>query len=324
MKPTPAIPNGESLGLEVTTRCTGNCRYCFVRAGRSRYVSLPLKIAKSAVSEGHSIGYRRLHITGGEPLLWRGLFPLLDHAYATGYESVFLNTNGLLLSQPAAKKLSTYPDLAVSITVQGPLKTHDAFRGRGSHARALKGVENALAAGITVDIFTPVCKSLLGDLLFFAEEIYTRFPTLSCLTLIQLIRVANDVYDLSAELLDPNDFLKMVQMACMLNLSGRRTEILNNPLAVVASRLMGMPWLPDSPALHRPGRLLIMADRSIGLAHSTRLSFGTYKPGIMKKSIVSDAYSHAVKSDSFPFSFLPSYYNGIALGKISVSNGESH
>jgi len=249
------------------------------------------------VREAHEQGYRKLHVTGGEPLLWADLPRIFDHAFALGYETAFLNTNGTLLTGKVCRNLAAHSGLAVSVSLQGPRQLHDSIRGTGSYDRALKGIDSAMSAGLPVYIFTTVGRSLLPDLPRFAEEIFRDFPAIRQLTCIQLIRVPEDVFDLSEEVLSPDDFLRLVRMVSLLNLYGLRVDILNNPLAAVASKVLKMPRLPPSPPLYQPGSLMIAADRRITLAHSTTDHFGVYEPGILAKIINSDAYCRAVSED---------------------------
>ena len=155
----------------------------------------------------------------------------------------------------------------------------------------------ALDAGIDLCIFTTVSKSLLPILPHFIDDLYERFPDINLFSLIQLIRVRDDVFDLSNELLDPADFLKLVRMVSLLNLYGHETEILNNPLAVVVSKLFEMPLIPRVLPLYRNGHLIVMADRNIALSHSIPISFGRYEPGMIEKVLSSNEYRIAVAPD---------------------------
>jgi MoaA/NifB/PqqE/SkfB family radical SAM enzyme len=249
------------------------------------------------VREGYEAGYRHLHITGGEPLLWDGLLRIFDYAFALGYQTAFLNTNGTLLTVEVSRKLAGYSSLAVSVSLQGPRRRHDLIRGKGSYDRALKGINNALNAGLPVRIFTTVSRSLIPDLPRFAEKLFVTFPGIEQLTFIQLIRVPEDVFDLSKEVLSPDDFLRLLRMISLLNLYGLKVDLLNNPLAAVASRVLKMPWVPPSPPLYRPGSIMITAELRITLAHSTSNHFGIYEPGILSKIMKSVDYRRAVSQD---------------------------
>ncbi|MDX1739416.1 MAG: radical SAM protein, partial [Alphaproteobacteria bacterium] len=207
----------EKLGIEVTTGCNGACIHCFARTGISQVSSLTIDLVKEIIGEGFTVGYRNLHITGGEPLLWEGLFEALDYAFKTGYKTVSLNTNGTLLTKDVSKKLGVYDCLSVSVSLEGPQALHRKLRGHGSYQKALVGITRALDRGIDLIIFTTATKSLLPELPHFADDLYKTFPNINYLTLIQLINVRNNGFALSGELLEPENFIQLVQIVSLLN-----------------------------------------------------------------------------------------------------------
>lgn len=291
-----AIEN-ENLTIEVTTRCTNTCTHCFVRAGRNSFHDMEPAFARKVLADGRDAGFRHLHITGGEPLLWHHLFPFIEQALSMGYESVFLNTNGSFINDKKARRFAEYGKLTISVSLQGPEHIHDAMRGAGSYVSAVCGLRAALDAGIPCSIFTVVSKSLLWELPRFADNVFRDFPEVQEITLIQLIRVPGDAFDLTTEILLPEDFLVMVRMAAMLRLYGVPVSFLENPLASAAAQSAGLRWLPQTPSLYRPGRLVVMAEGSITLAHSAREGLGIFVPGAIKKILRSEAYLHAVSPD---------------------------
>ena len=97
-------PQCDRLSIEVTTRCNSSCSHCFVRARGPRRLSLAPDLVQTMVREGYETGYRHLHLTGGEPLLWDGLLGIFDYAFALGYQTAFLNTNGTLLTGKVSRK----------------------------------------------------------------------------------------------------------------------------------------------------------------------------------------------------------------------------
>ncbi len=302
MNNLPANINEENLTIEVTTRCNSACTHCFARAGRGRLVHMEAETALALLKEGYDLGYRNLHLTGGEPLLWPHFFELIEKALNTGYEKVFFNTNGTLLDAETARRLAACGDnnneaLSLSVSLQGPRQLHEGVRGEGSFDKALAGLEAALEAGLPVSVFTTAGQSLLDDLPRFAGWLHENFPGMQRLTLIQMIRVAGDAFDLSGELLTPADFLRLVQTASLLGLYGIPVAILENPLANAAAKRLGVPWIPRAPALHREGRVVVMADGSITLSHSTRESMGVYAPGALEKVLCSDPYRDLVGED---------------------------
>ncbi len=290
-------PQSDCLSVEVTTHCNSCCSHCFVRARGPRRSSLSPGLVETLLREGYEIGYRRLHVTGGEPLLWDGLLGVFDYAFALGYQSVFLNTNGTLLTSKVSRKLAAYNGLAISVSIQGPKRLHDRVRGKGSYDKALKGANNALNAGLPLYVFTTVGRSLIPGLPHFTKRLFSALSGIKRLSFIQLIRVPEDVFDLSRELLSPDDFLRLVQMISLLNLYGLRVELLNNPLAAVAVKALKMPPIPLSAPLYQAGSVMVTAEKRVTIAHSTTDDFGIYEPGILTNIICSEKYSRAVSND---------------------------
>jgi MoaA/NifB/PqqE/SkfB family radical SAM enzyme len=287
----------EELSIEVTTQCNGSCLHCFVRSGISRRSSLPVDLVKGIMVEGYDVGYRHLHITGGEPLLWEGLFEALDYAFDVGYETVFMNTNGTLITEEISKRLADYGSLSISVSLDGPEALHDRIRGKGSHRRTMRGIEKALNAGNHLIIFTTVTKSLLPELPHFTDDLYKKFPSINYLILIQLIRMTNGAFALPEELLKPEDFIRLVRMVALLNVGGLRALVKKNPLANVVSKMLEMPWIPRVPPLYGEGCMIVMANKHIGVVHSNRNSLGRYKPGVIQKVLASDVYRRLVGPD---------------------------
>ena len=290
-------PKCDRLSIEVTTYCNSSCSHCFVRARGRRRSSLAPDLVRAMVREGYEAGYRHLHFTGGEPLMWNGLQSIFDYAFALGYETAFLNTNGTLLTGKVSRKLAAYSGLSISVSLQGPRRHHDLIRGKGLYDRAWKGIDKALDASLPVHIFTTVGKSMIPDLPRFAERLFGTYPGIEQLTFIQLIRVPEDIFDLSKEVLSPDDFLRLVRTISLLNLYGLKVDLLNNPLAGAACRILKMPWVRRSSPLYRPGSIMITAQKHITLAHSTENHFGIYKPGILHSVLSSSEYRGAVSQD---------------------------
>jgi MoaA/NifB/PqqE/SkfB family radical SAM enzyme len=291
------VAKDDCLSIEVTTHCNGNCTHCFARAGNWQPSSLSSAVVKDVIMEGYKTGSRQLHITGGEPLLWKGLFGALDYAIGIGYQKISMNTNGKLITGDVAKKLVAYDGLSISVSLDGPESLHDCRRGAGAYKFAVRGIERALEAGVDLVIFTVAGKSLLPVLPRFVEEVYERFAAIKYLTLIQLLTPTDNEFALSEELLGPGDFIGLVQTVSLLNVYGLRTNVKHSPLARLVAKLTGLPWLPPAYPLYREGSLIVMANGNIRLSHSSRDGLGHYAPGMIQKVLSSDDYRSAVAPD---------------------------
>jgi len=282
------------LSIEVTTHCNGDCLHCFARTGTKQPSSISSISAKELITEAYELGYRQLHVTGGEPLLWEGLFGALDDAFSIGYQKISMNTNGRLITGAVAKRLAAYEDLSISVSLDGPEALHDRIRGAGSYNLAVRGIEKALEAGVDLVIFTVAAKSLLPALPRFVDGVYESFTGIKHLTLIQLIAATDNGFSLSEELLGPEDFLQLVQTVSLLNVYGLRTNLKHSPLARVVSKQMGMPCVPPAHPIYREGSLVVMANGNIKLSHSSRESLAKYAPGMIREVLSSDNYRSAV------------------------------
>jgi len=295
-KPDP-LPRDDVLSIEVTTRCNHDCLHCFVRKERTKDLSLSPYVVKQIISEGYALSYRRLHLTGGEPLVWNGLFTILDFAFDVGFKTVFLNTNGTLLNDSISTKLAAYDGLSMSVSLEGTKEISDRIRGAGSFRKAYQGAESALDKGIDLTFFITVFKSLLPILHRVAGYLYNKFPGITFLTFNQFIGQTDEGAMLSDELVDPDDFIQWVKIVALLNRFGFTARVLNDPLANVVAKCIQIPWIPQSTPLYRDGSIIVMADRNIALSHSSKGHFGKFVPGMLERVLKSGKYRNAVSPD---------------------------
>lgn len=291
----PLIPVSEKLlSIEVTTHCNIDCLHCFVRGNNTEQSRLSFDVAKDIISDGYDAGFRRLHLTGGEPLLWTKLFETIDHAFFLGYKSVLINTNGILLSADTCNTLADYNGILTSVSLDGSEKLHNRIRGNGSHERTIRGIENALNAGIDMIIFTTMYKSLLPELPTFAKTLFEKFPTIKHISLIPLMKAMDNGFSLSDELLEPDDFIRLIQGISVLNIFGFRIDVLNEPLANVTAKLIDSLLIQYSLPVNWEEGIIVMADRTISLSHFSRTNFGQYKAGMIQKVLATGEYKKAV------------------------------
>ncbi len=139
------------LRISITDRCQLRCRYCLPEEGIRlldhadilRYEEI-LAVMRVALREG--IASARL--TGGEPLLRRGVVSLVrDLARLEGLEDLSLTTNGIALPE-LAKPLreAGLGRINIGISSLDRAVFRELTRG-GDLAEALRGLEAAVAAG---------------------------------------------------------------------------------------------------------------------------------------------------------------------------------
>ncbi|RNC65251.1 MAG: GTP 3',8-cyclase MoaA [Desulfuromonadales bacterium] len=139
------------LRLSVTDRCNLRCRYCMPADGVDKlthdailsYEEL-FQVARAAVA----IGVEKIRITGGEPLVRKGIVPFLERVAAIpGLRQLVLTTNGVLLPEMAADlRAAGVQRLNISLDSLKP-ETFHAITRTGDVQRVLAGIDAALAAG---------------------------------------------------------------------------------------------------------------------------------------------------------------------------------
>ena len=94
----------DDLRISVTDRCNLRCTYCMPEEGMTFLPGTDvlsfdeiIRVTKVA----RSLGVTAIRLTGGEPLVRKGLAALVGRLSALGFEDLALTTNGMLLSQHA-------------------------------------------------------------------------------------------------------------------------------------------------------------------------------------------------------------------------------
>jgi radical SAM protein with 4Fe4S-binding SPASM domain len=152
----PAIKDFEFfIQWHLTERCNLRCRHCYqggrkVREMAADEVRREIDGASEmfqAWEEEHGILVTpSIHFTGGEPLLYPGLWDVIDYSRGKGYV-VAMMSNGTLFEKEDALKAFSLGISDIQVSLEGPPALHDSIRGKGSFAAAAEGVGRLLAAG---------------------------------------------------------------------------------------------------------------------------------------------------------------------------------
>ncbi|MDD3444783.1 MAG: GTP 3',8-cyclase MoaA [Zavarzinia sp.] len=156
------------LRVSVTDRCDFRCQYCMAEAMTFLPKSdlLTLEEMDRLCSAFVARGVRRLRLTGGEPLLRRGVMGLvraLGRHLGQGLDELTLTTNGSQLAR-FADELAEAGVRRVNVSVD--TLDGDAFRAitrRGDLPVVLDGIRAARDAGLAVKINTVALKGLNED-----------------------------------------------------------------------------------------------------------------------------------------------------------------
>ncbi len=154
------------LRISVLDQCNFRCPYCMPAATFHDGYPFLTKDARLSFDEIETVaraaarlGVSKLRLTGGEPLLRRGLADLVARlAGIDGVEDLALTTNAMLLAEHAsALRAAGLNRVTVSLDSLDPEVFRSMNGGRGDLATVLNGIDVAAAAGFnTIKLNTVV------------------------------------------------------------------------------------------------------------------------------------------------------------------------
>ena len=127
--------------LKVFYGCNLKCEMCN-HWRETREPPLSSTRIREALDELAALGTRKIHISGGEPMLRPQVPDMVEHASSLGIK-VTMTTNGTLIDKVRAKRLVEGGLRGVNISIDSPVrKMHEKIRGvEGSFKATIKAVE---------------------------------------------------------------------------------------------------------------------------------------------------------------------------------------
>jgi len=169
------------LRISITDRCNLNCMYCVPHDRISKLSHgdiLTYEEILRLVRIGVELGIRKVRITGGEPLVRKGVCEFLKKLTAMeGIEDVSLTTNGVYLKDNIDRILAAgIRRLNISLdTLQRArfekITGHDAFH------RVWDGIQSAYAAGIApIKLNTVALRGINDDEILDFAKLTFKYP----------------------------------------------------------------------------------------------------------------------------------------------------
>lgn len=183
--PEMTAPHRMDLMVSAMTRggawhCNQKCLHCYA-AGQPLSDTPELTTAqwREILSKLRAANVPQVTFTGGEPTLRADLVELVD---AAQWFVTRLNTNGRLLTPELCRRLydASLDSVQVTLYSHDPA-VHNALVGAEGFDDTVAGIRNAVAAGLSVSVNTPLC-SLNTDYaatVRFVNELGVRYVTCS-------------------------------------------------------------------------------------------------------------------------------------------------
>ncbi len=130
------------LTWELTYACNLACTHCLSSSGRRDPLELSTSEAKALIDEIAAMQIFYINIGGGEPMIRRDFFEIVEHAVHQKV-GVKFSTNGTRIDASAARHLAAIDYLDIQISIDGAdAETSDRIRGAGSYAQARRAMDH--------------------------------------------------------------------------------------------------------------------------------------------------------------------------------------
>ena len=160
-----------AMNWMITGKCNYNCIHCFNAADNAPLMSeWSMDEADRLLDQACDCGINAFTITGGEPMLHRNFFDILEGIYRRGMYVEELNTNGYFINRETLdrmKAIGCMPLMKISFDGIG---YHDWMRNRkGAEESAMRAISLCLESGFGVKVQTNMNRRNCGCMLETAE-----------------------------------------------------------------------------------------------------------------------------------------------------------
>jgi len=153
--------------ISPTKKCNLKCTGCYAASSPTTETLLEWPLLNQIVADAYiNMGIRFFVISGGEPLLYKSEGrTILDLAELWNDCFFLMYTNGTLIDEKMALRLSDLGNVTPAISVEGYETTTDARRGLGVYRRVIKARDNLISAGVPFGLSTTATRENIDLLL---------------------------------------------------------------------------------------------------------------------------------------------------------------
>ncbi len=178
-----------NLRIAITNRCNLRCFYCHREGEKNPEGEISAERIVEIAKAFYELGIKKLKITGGEPLLRKDLFEILQNL--PDFKEVSITTNGTLLADKAYELKECGLD-RVNVSLDTLNAEKYRFITGGNIERVLDGIEQACNADLTpmkvnMVVLRGINDSEVDEMLRFVSS-FNRRGVKAILQVIELLR----------------------------------------------------------------------------------------------------------------------------------------
>ena len=164
------------VSWNLTRKCNLKCSHCYINATTKELDGeLTTEESKNLIDQISEVSRPLLILSGGEPLLRKDVYELIQYGTKKGLR-MGLGSNGGLIDIKAARALKEAGIKTVSISIDSNIpQQHDEFRGvAGSWNKAIGAIKALVENGVLVQVNTTLTQQNYGqidDIMTLVEDI---------------------------------------------------------------------------------------------------------------------------------------------------------
>lgn len=153
----------------ITDECDQRCKHCYIFSeGHPALVEMPWERMMSVLDNIERMCRRMqrrpyLYITGGDPILHRHFWPLLEEVHSRQIPFTIMG-NPFHLTPEVCQRLHDLGCRKYQLSIDGLRETHDKFRKPGSFDTTLRAIATIREAGIHCAVMTTVSATNMHEL----------------------------------------------------------------------------------------------------------------------------------------------------------------
>jgi GTP 3',8-cyclase len=156
----------KTLRVSLLNRCNLSCVYCTMgedvaKPEKEEPTALTASELLTIITNLHTLlSFSTIRLTGGEPLLYHDLIPIIEGLNKNGLHNIKLTTNGFLLERMAVD-LVTAGLKSINVSLDAIDENMFALMSkRGNIQRILNGIDAAIDAGLHVKLNAVIMKGI--------------------------------------------------------------------------------------------------------------------------------------------------------------------
>jgi hypothetical protein len=199
--------------VHLTTLCNLACVHCYSSSGPGTYKQLAVDQLLRGLTVLRAEGYEVVSLSGGEPLLFRGLPDLIAAMKGLGYR-VNVVTNGTVFNSSQVRAAVSECSFT-AVSIDGSAGSHDRIRGRGAFDRTTQGLRWLADAELPFGITSTVTHTSLREI----PEVYNWAVGTGArlLSLRPLAMVGRAATDMGSAILNQGDLARIFVLANLLD-----------------------------------------------------------------------------------------------------------